>query len=86
MQRKIKIYFCIIFYFNFIKNKGKNTLYTENLSIKILKELGIETTKNNNFKKTDVDLISKENIKIDVQYSQDFEKYKDLRVDFISAY
>ena len=63
------------------------TLYTENLSIKILADFGILTKKNNTISTTAVDLVTEINsIKIDVQYSQNFGQYGDLRLDFVSAY
>lgn len=62
------------------------TSYTEDLSVFILNELGINAKRNNLKNKTAVDLILEEKIRMDVQYSQDFKKWGDLRIDFISAY
>ncbi|RAX54097.1 hypothetical protein CCY99_05305 [Helicobacter sp. 16-1353] len=63
------------------------TSYIENLSIKILNELGIFTKRNNTANTTAVDLVTDINsIKIDVQYSQNFAQWGDLRYDFVSAY
>ena len=63
------------------------TSYTEDLSVKILRQLGITAKRNNIATPTAVDLITDINgVKIDVQYSQDFEKWRDLRFDHVSAY
>ena len=63
------------------------TSYTENLGIKILKEFGIIAIKNNTTDTTAVDLITNINSKkIDVQFSQNFAQWGDLRLDFVSAY
>lgn len=62
------------------------TNYTEELSVLILNELGINVKRNNLQNKTAVDLILENKIRMDVQYSQDFKKWGDLRIDFISAY
>lgn len=64
-----------------------NTEYTEELSVVIFKELGINVKRNNLSNKTAVDLISDKNkIRIDVQYSQNFKLYGDFRLDYVSAY
>ena len=64
-----------------------NTRYSENLEIEILKKLDIVAKPNNLNNITNVDLLAGDkNIRIDVQYSQDFLKYGDLRIDFVSAY
>jgi len=68
---------------NYHKTK---TNYTENLSVKILLELGINAKRNNLLNRTAVDLIVGSYIRMDVQYSQDFAKWGDLRLDFVSAY
>jgi hypothetical protein len=62
------------------------TDFTEKLSAKILSELGLSVKRNNLQNKTAVDLIVENKIKMDVQYSQDFKKWGDFRVDFVSAY
>ena len=67
--------------------KPTKTSYTENLSVKIFKQLGISAKRNNTTNTTAVDLVTDINgVKIDVQYSQDFETWGDLRFDHISAY
>ncbi|EES89650.1 hypothetical protein [Helicobacter canadensis] len=67
--------------------KANNTQYSEELAIKILGKLHIKAALNNSDDITKVDLLAGDkNIKIDVQYSQNFSKYGDLRVDFVSAY
>lgn len=67
--------------------KITKTSYTEDLSVKILKQLGISTKRNNTTTTTAVDLVTDINsVKIDVQYSQDFATWGDLRLDFVSAY
>ncbi len=59
----------------------------EKLSIKIFQDFGIYAEQNNIENITAVDLrLGKNNIKVDVQYSQDFAKWGDLRLDFVSAY
>ncbi|WP_169776576.1 hypothetical protein [Campylobacter mucosalis] len=64
-----------------------NTRYSENLAIEILKKLDIVAKPNNLNNITNVDLLAGDkNIRIDVQYSQDFSKYGDFRIDFVSAY
>ena len=63
------------------------TEYTEKLAIDIFKKLGITAISNNNSNITNVDLLVGENsTKIDVQFSQDFAKCGDLRLDVVSAY
>jgi len=69
-----------------VNYKETKTNYTENLSVKILFELGINAKRNNLLNKTAVDLIVGNHIRMDVQYSQDFAKWGDLRLDFVSAY
>ena len=67
--------------------KPTKTSYTEDLSVKILKQLGISAKRNNTTNIIAVDLVTDiNNIKIDVQYSQDFTTWGDLRLDFVSAY
>ncbi|HEC1728208.1 TPA: hypothetical protein R1703_001336 [Campylobacter lari] len=67
--------------------RESNTKYSEKLAIDILKKLDMEAVSNNHDDITKVDLlVGDKNIKIDVQYSQNFLKYGDLRVDFVSAY
>lgn len=67
--------------------KPTKTSYTEDLSVKILKQLGISVKRNNTTNITAVDLVTDiNNIRIDVQYSQDFATWGDLRLDFVSAY
>ena len=61
-----------------------NTRYSENLAIEILKKLDIVAKPNNLNNITNVDLLAGDkNIRIDVQYSQDFLKYGDLRIDWM---
>ncbi|BEG57369.1 hypothetical protein NHP21005_10570 [Helicobacter sp. NHP21005] len=67
--------------------RESDALYTENLGVKILEKLGIVAIKNNTKDIHAVDLITEINhIRIDVQYSQDFKRWGDLRLDFVSAY
>ena len=63
------------------------TEYTEKLAIDIFKKLGITAISNNRSNITNVDLlVGANNTKVDVQFSQDFAKWGDLRLDFVSAY
>jgi len=63
------------------------TNYTEDLSVDIFQKLNIKVVRNNQGNNTTaVDLVSENGIKIDVQYSQNFARYGDLRLDFVSAY
>lgn len=62
------------------------TNYIEEMSVDIFRQLGINANRNNLKDKTAVDLIVLDNFRVDVQYSQDFLKWGDLRLDFVSAY
>lgn len=64
-------------------NDRKNDM-SERLAKELFISHNIEVEKNN-INNNDVDLILN-NIKIDVQYSENFACYGDLRVDFISAF
>ena len=64
----------------------KMTNFTENLCVNILKDIDIKAKRNNIENKTNVDVILQNGTKIDVQYSQNFAQYGDLRIDAISAY
>lgn len=59
---------------------------TEEMALKLLKEIDIECSASNMHVKTDVDITTAAGKKIDVQYSNNFAKYGDFRVDIISAY
>lgn len=58
----------------------------ECLSVCILQDLGINAQRNNLTNITNVDILVDNQVKIDVQYSNNFALYGDLRVDFVSAY
>lgn len=66
-------------------NDNKNKV-TELMAIHLLNNLNIAVEKNNQIDYSSVDLLVKDDIKIDVQYSESLSSYGDLRVDFISAY
>ncbi len=57
---------------------------TENFTKDLLCKCGINTERNNLINKTAVDLIAN-NKKTDVQFSQNFRRYGDIRIDVISA-
>lgn len=59
---------------------------TEKLALKLLKEIGISCSASNTYAITDVDITTDTNKKIDVQYSNNFAKYGDFRVDIVSAF
>lgn len=63
--------------------KPTKTSYTEDLSVKILKQLGISAKRNNTTNIIAVDLVTDiNNIKIDVQYSQDFTTLWRFKIRF----
>ena len=59
---------------------------SEQLAINILSSIGINCHKNNLNNITDVDLMTDSGYKIDVQYSRNFSKYGDCRIDIVSAF
>lgn len=67
-------------------NNDYETEEIEKLAISILIHCGIECFQNNVTDHSDVDICTKNGIKIDVQYSNDFAKFGDLRLDTISSY
>ncbi|WP_439290988.1 hypothetical protein [Lonepinella koalarum] len=64
----------------------KKVEFTEKLAYRILLDCGISCYRNNLIDKTAVDIQTQQGIKIDVQYSQNFAKYGDFRLDIISAF
>ena len=64
----------------------KPTEFAERLANTILNKWGVDSKQNNLVDKTAVDLIINSSVKVDVQYSQNFLKWGDLRIDFVSAY
>lgn len=62
------------------------TKYIENFACNLLNEVGINCYLNNIDNITDVDIKTADGIRIDVQYSKNFDKYGDYRLDIISAY
>lgn len=64
----------------------KETDFTENYIVDFLNSSGIPARRNNLVNETDVDIITDKGIKIDAQYSEDFAKWGDLRVDIVSAF
>ena len=69
-----------------VNYRKTQTDFIENLSVDILKSLGINAKRNNLNHIGNVDILVDGKVRIDIQYSQNFSKYGDLRVDFISAY
>ena len=61
-------------------------LYTESLALKILNFCNVKSFKNNETDVLSVDIITEGNIKIDVQYSQNFSLYGDIRLDLVSCF
>ena len=59
---------------------------SEELALKFLQECGVQCHRNNIEDKLAVDLYTEDNIKIDVQYSNNYEKYGDFRLDIVSIY
>lgn len=59
---------------------------TEQFGLNLLNNLGIKCKKNNETDKTNVDIITENNKKIDVQYSNNFGTYGEYRADIVSAY
>jgi hypothetical protein len=57
----------------------------ENKTQTLLREHGLNAKLNNLENKTAVDMIVNSK-RVDIQYSQNFEKYGDIRIDLISAY
>lgn len=59
---------------------------TERFALKLLQEFGIQCNASNIVTTTDVDITTETGKKIDVQYSNNFAKYGDFRVDIVSAF
>ena len=59
---------------------------SENLALAFLKACGVTCDKNNIKDKLEVDILTEDNVKIDVQYSNNYEKYGDFRLDIVSVY
>ena len=62
------------------------TKILEIIGLHILNELGIDVKINNAQEKTAPDYILKPGVYLDFQYSNDFKKYGDIRIDTVSAY
>lgn len=58
----------------------------ERLGCEFLKELGHIVEPNNEIDLTDIDYVMPDGRLIDFQFSENFQKYGDLRIDLISAY
>lgn len=58
----------------------------EELALKFLEACGVQCHRNNIEDKLAVDIHTEDNIKIDVQYSNNYEKYGDFRLDIVSVY
>lgn len=59
---------------------------TEQLAVNALQKCGVECHRNNIENKTAVDICTENGVKIDVQYSNNYAKYGDLRLDIISVF
>lgn len=68
---------------NFFDEERK---FSENLSLNILRECGINSKLNNEKNITDVDIVTENGKKIDVQLSTNFALYGDFRLDIVSAF
>ncbi len=62
------------------------TQFCENMAAQLLKKCGIDCNINNLQNITAVDILTKNNIKIDVQFSNNFARYGDFRLDIVSAF
>jgi len=67
-----------------VVNQSKTT-FSERFIHDLFNSLNVPTKLNNVDKLTDVDLLISDLSQADVQYSEDFQRWGDLRVDFISA-
>ena len=67
-------------------NSDYQTELIENLAKEIIQKCGVNCHRNNVKDPLAVDICTKDNIKIDVQYSNNYAKYGDFRLDIISAY
>lgn len=64
----------------------KETTFIEQFACDLLNKISINSKLNNLESKTAVDIITKDGYKIDVQFSKNFDRYGDYRLDIISAY
>lgn len=71
---------------NSLTNKDYQTEELEKLAVTILKQCGIDCFQNNLEDKLSVDICTKDGVKIDVQYSNNYARYGDFRLDIISSY
>lgn len=60
--------------------------FSENLAIGILHSCGVSCELNNIEDKTAVDICTNTGVKIDVQFSNNFARYGDFRLDIVSVY
>jgi len=58
----------------------------EQAGIALLRTLGLAVEANNETRITEIDYVTSQGEAIDFQYSQDFGKWGDIRIDLISAY
>lgn len=65
-------------------NQAKTT-FSEVFIHDLFNALNVPTKRNNEDKLTDVDLLISDSLRADVQYSEGFQQWGDLRVDFVSA-
>lgn len=64
----------------------EKTDFTERFVVNFLNDCGIPARRNNLERVTDVDILTSAGIRIDVQCSEDFAHWGDLRLDIVSAF
>lgn len=60
--------------------------FSENFVVQLLNQCGISCHRNNLQDITAVDIITDQGVKVDAQYSNNFIKYGDFRLDIVSAF
>lgn len=71
---------------NSLTNKDYQTEELEKLAVTILKQCGIDCFQNNLEDKLGVDICTADGVKIDVQYSNNYARHGDFRLDIVSSY
>lgn len=66
--------------------EASNTQFVEKLAVDLLNRAGIGAVRNNLEDVSAVDVKTADGIKIDVQYSKQFARYGDYRLDIVSAF
>lgn len=70
---------------NFDKRDLEKAEFIEKESLKMIEKTGLSVSKNNDNVKNGIDLMV-DNELIDIQYSGNFNKYGDIRIDILSAF